>query len=55
MLTFIKNLKIVSSMTRILDVLSFFKSALTVGIIVFTVLEALSAVSEMNLKKISEG
>lgn len=54
MLSVIKDLKIISSMSSIISGLNIIKTALTVGIIVFTVLEAITTIFKVNSNEILE-
>ncbi len=53
-MSLIKDLKIISSMAGIVNCLSVMRTALTVGIIVFTVLETITALFRINSNELLE-
>lgn len=55
MLNLMKNLKIISSIAGIINGLSIIKTVLTVGIIVFTVLETVTTLFKINSNELLEG
>lgn len=54
MLNFFKDLKVISSMSKMINGLTVLKTVLTVGIIVFTVFETATKFFSINKDELSE-